>query len=154
MSSSEANQWSDSHTYCRGALVHIIDAYPFKHLRFFIRRPNLTTRHQSCLVKRPGRQNGLYDESKIRLLGASGHGRTVHWQYHSAHKTAVLPAEYGSKAGVPSMLKQITDDGMIMTLMNQTYSEYKHSLTFRVPRYVVIAAKAVHRLQICPIVHN
>jgi len=32
--------------------------------------------------------------------------------------------------------------------------EYKHSLTFRVRRYVVIATKPVHRLHIRPIVHN
>ena len=37
---------------------------------------------------------------------------------------------------------------------NQAYSEYKNSLTFRVRRYVVIATKPVHRLQIHPIVHN
>jgi len=30
----------------------------------------------------------------------------------------------------------------------------KHSLTFRVRRYVVIATKPVHRLQIRPIVDN
>jgi len=35
---------------------------------------------------------------------------------------------------------------------NQAQSEYKHSLTFCVRRYVVIAMKPVHRLQICPIV--
>jgi len=29
-----------------------------------------------------------------------------------------------------------------------------NSLTFRVRRYVVISTKPVHRLQICPIVHN
>jgi len=34
---------------------------------------------------------------------------------------------------------------------NQAYSEYKHSLTFRVRRYVFIATKPVHRLQIRPI---
>jgi len=34
------------------------------------------------------------------------------------------------------------------------YSEFKHSLKFRVRRYVVIATKPVHRLQIHPIVHN
>jgi len=39
-------------------------------------------------------------------------------------------------------------------LINHAYHEYKHSLTFRVRRYVVIAMKPVHRLQICPIVHN
>ena len=33
-------------------------------------------------------------------------------------------------------------------------SEYKNSLTFRVRRYVVIATKPVHRLQIRPIMHN
>jgi len=38
--------------------------------------------------------------------------------------------------------------------VNQAYSEYKHSLTFRVRRYVVIATKPVHRLQIRQIVHN
>jgi len=38
--------------------------------------------------------------------------------------------------------------------LNQAYSEYKHSLIFRVRRYVVIATKPVHWLQICPIVHN
>ena len=37
---------------------------------------------------------------------------------------------------------------------NQAYSEYKHSLTFRVRRYVVIATKLVHQLQIRSIVHN
>jgi len=57
--------------------------------------------------------------------------------------------------------------GQVTTYHNQAYSEYKHSLTFRVRhyvivatksmhwlRYVVIASKPVHRLQICPIVHN
>jgi len=33
-------------------------------------------------------------------------------------------------------------------------SEYKYSLAFRVRRYVVIATKPVHRLQIRPMVHN
>jgi len=37
---------------------------------------------------------------------------------------------------------------------NQAYSEYKHSLTFRVRQSVVTATKPVHRLQICQIVHN
>ena len=39
-------------------------------------------------------------------------------------------------------------------ILNQAYSEYKHSLTFRVRRYVVITTKPVHRLQLLPIVHN
>jgi len=30
----------------------------------------------------------------------------------------------------------------------------QHSLTFRIRRYVVIARKPVHRMQICPTVHN
>jgi len=38
--------------------------------------------------------------------------------------------------------------------LNQAQSEYKHSLTFRIQRYVVRATKAVHRLQIRPIAHN
>jgi len=42
----------------------------------------------------------------------------------------------------------------MLPAINQTYSEYKHSLTLRVWRYVVIATKPVHRLQIRPIVHN
>jgi len=37
---------------------------------------------------------------------------------------------------------------------NQTQSEYKHSLTFCIPRYVVIVTKPVHRLKICPIMHK
>ena len=37
---------------------------------------------------------------------------------------------------------------------NQAEIEYKHSLAFRVRRYVVIATKPVHRLQIRPIMHN
>ena len=37
---------------------------------------------------------------------------------------------------------------------NQAQSEYKHSLTFRVRRYVVIETKPMHGLQIRPIVHN
>jgi len=41
-----------------------------------------------------------------------------------------------------------------ISTFNQPSSEYKHSLTFRVRRYVVIATKTVHRLQIRPIVHN
>jgi len=39
-------------------------------------------------------------------------------------------------------------------ICNQAQSEYKYLLTFRARRYVVIATKPVHRLQICPIVHN
>jgi len=35
---------------------------------------------------------------------------------------------------------------------NYAYSEYKHSLTFRVQRYVAITTKPVHRLQIRPVV--
>jgi len=38
--------------------------------------------------------------------------------------------------------------------INQARSEYKHSLTFHVRHYVVIAMKPVHQLQIHPIVHN
>jgi len=34
--------------------------------------------------------------------------------------------------------------------LNQAWREYKHSLTFRVRRYVVIATQPVHRLQIHP----
>jgi len=37
---------------------------------------------------------------------------------------------------------------------NQVQCEYKHLLTFRVRRYVVIATKPVHRLQIRTIVRN
>jgi len=37
---------------------------------------------------------------------------------------------------------------------NQAYSEYKHLLTFRIRRYVVIATKPVHQLQICPTMQN
>ena len=37
---------------------------------------------------------------------------------------------------------------------NQAQNEYNHSLTFRMRRYVVIATKSVHRLQIRQIVHN
>ena len=37
---------------------------------------------------------------------------------------------------------------------NQAQSKYKHSLIFRVWRYVAIAMKPVHQLQIRPIVHN
>ena len=38
--------------------------------------------------------------------------------------------------------------------LNQAQSEYKHSLTFRIRRCVVIATKRVQRLQIHSIVHN
>jgi len=38
--------------------------------------------------------------------------------------------------------------------INQARSKYKHSLTFRVRRYVATATKPVHWLQIRPIVHN
>jgi len=38
--------------------------------------------------------------------------------------------------------------------VNQAYSKYKHSLRFRVRRYVVTPTKSMHRLQIRPIVHN
>jgi len=41
---------------------------------------------------------------------------------------------------------------LMMTKINQAYSEYK--LTFRVRRFVVTATKPVHRLQIRKIVHN
>jgi len=37
---------------------------------------------------------------------------------------------------------------------NHAESKYKHSLTFRVWRYVVIATKPVHKLQIRPTLHN
>jgi len=37
---------------------------------------------------------------------------------------------------------------------NEAYNKYKHSLTFRVRHYVVIAMKPMHRLQMCRIVHN
>jgi len=39
-------------------------------------------------------------------------------------------------------------------ILNQAYSEYKHSLTFRVRRYVVTSTKPVHWSQIRPTVHN
>jgi len=42
----------------------------------------------------------------------------------------------------------------IASTLNQAPREYKHSLTFRVRRYVVVTTKPVHRLQIRPIVHN
>ena len=37
-----------------------------------------------------------------------------------------------------------------ITMYNQAQSEHEHSLKFRVRRYVVIATKQVHRLQIRP----
>jgi len=37
---------------------------------------------------------------------------------------------------------------------HRAHSEYKHSLTFRVRCYVVIATKPVHWLQVCPVRHN
>jgi len=42
----------------------------------------------------------------------------------------------------------------IDTSINQAQNEYKHSLTFLVRSYVVIATKPVHRLQIRPMVHK
>jgi len=42
----------------------------------------------------------------------------------------------------------------VITSLNQAYSEYKHSLTFRVRRYVIIATKPVQRLQIRLTVYN
>jgi len=39
-------------------------------------------------------------------------------------------------------------------VLTRHMSEYKHLLTFVVRRYVVIATKPAHRLQIIPIVHN
>jgi len=54
-----------------------------------------------------------------------------------------------------SIVSIITDSINALTnQINQAQSEYKHLLTYRVRRYVVIAMKHVHRLQICPIVHN
>jgi len=44
--------------------------------------------------------------------------------------------------------------GIKPKLMPSTGRVYKHSLTFCVRRYVVIATKPVHLLQIRPIVHN
>ena len=41
-----------------------------------------------------------------------------------------------------------------LSINNHAQSEYKHSLTFRVRCYVVIAMKPMHRLQICRIVHS
>jgi len=69
---------------------------------------------------------------------------------------AVLRAEYGHKAGVPSMLKQVRDDGMIMTLMIEPDIQRVQALAdiWRSALCCVIAAKAVHRLQIRPKVHN
>jgi len=47
------------------------------------------------------------------------------------------------------------EDGLQwLHLADRVQSEYKHSLTFRVPRYVVTAMKPMHRLQIHPTVHN
>jgi len=38
--------------------------------------------------------------------------------------------------------------------VKQAQNEYKHSLTFSVQRYVVIATKTMYQLQIRPIVYN
>jgi len=43
---------------------------------------------------------------------------------------------------------------MSTTILTRHRTSTNHSLTFRVRRYVVIATKCVHRLQIRPIVHN
>jgi len=43
---------------------------------------------------------------------------------------------------------------IITTTTSHKPSTSMHSLTFRVHRYVVIATKPVHRLQILPTVHN
>jgi len=43
---------------------------------------------------------------------------------------------------------------LVMQYKNHAQSEYKHSLTFHVWHYVVIATKPMHWLQICSIVHN
>jgi len=40
------------------------------------------------------------------------------------------------------------------SMLNQAQSEHKHSLTFRILRYVLIATKPVHWLQSRPKVHN
>jgi len=43
---------------------------------------------------------------------------------------------------------------VLLARINQALSEYKHSMTFCIRRYVAVATKPVHRLQIRPIVHN
>ena len=42
----------------------------------------------------------------------------------------------------------------LMTKPTRQMSAYRHSLTLHVRRYVVIAMKPVHWLQICPIMNN
>ena len=53
-----------------------------------------------------------------------------------------------NNTGIQVMGKVITN------FSHYSYSEYKQSLTFRVRRYVVIATKTMHQLQIGPIMHD
>jgi len=59
------------------------------------------------------------------------------------YKTQTIPALTNGTCRTPRTLDQ-----------SQAYSEYKHSLTFHIRRYVVIATQPVHQLQIHSVVHN
>jgi len=56
----------------------------------------------------------------------------------------------------PSVLLTLQRSGALelYNVHSQAQSEYKHSLSFRVRRNVVIATKLVHWLQMHPTVHN
>jgi len=65
----------------------------------------------------------------------------------------------GAKLSTDQMIwllsnEQQHENEQVKVILKQGYSEYKHSLTFRVWRYVAIVVKPMHRLQIRPILHN
>ena len=66
-------------------------------------------------------------------------------------------ALYAAKAYLMAAVTRVTITSCIWHVgsqINKAQSEYKHSLTFCVCRYVVIAMKSVHGLQIRPTEHN
>ena len=92
--------------------------------------------------------NSLYDEYKVirnktlvGWIGSYGKMATKNIYFCNHYNGTVLYV-------IPTSLVHIS------VKCNQALSEYKHSLTFRVRRYVVIATKPVHRLQIRATVHN
>jgi len=55
----------------------------------------------------------------------------------------------------PAAVRRLSSLTLVLhARINQALSEYKHSMTFCIRRCVAVATKPVHRLQICPIVHN
>jgi len=97
----------------------------------------------------------VFNTFMLRLISASLRGASTiaEPRYVSSVNTVLSPSRKTNDVDIASDLT-LEPSTTRKTTQYQAYSKYKHSFTFCVQCYVVIATKPVHQLQICPIVHN